>query len=140
MPRKRKKKNTQNQNLQQSRPAVSAIPAEPNHSAKSTPESSPTNPTPSKPQPQRQEPKKTTPTLFTESERDELFTMTEKDATTVARARMGEVFPDEEDSDIKQQLAAAEAQHRQFQRNSTERQARRLRDAARPRRGRPMTR
>ena len=89
--------------------------------------------------PQRQEPKKTPPTLFTESEQDELFTMTERDATAVARARMDEMFQDETDN-IKQQLAAAEAQYRQFQQRSTEQQSRRLREAARPRRGRPMTR
>lgn len=143
MPKKRKKKNVQpQQNPQQSRPAVSQMPAEPNHSEKSTPESSPTNPTPPKPQPQRLEPetKKNTPTLFTETQRDELYSMTESERERVIPAAMDEMFQDEQDDSIKQQLAAAEALHRQFQRRSTEQQSRRLREAARPQRGRRILR
>src|SRR5699024_4469809 len=138
MPRKRKK-NTTPQTPQQSRPAVPPVSAEPNPSAKDT-SKTPAPPTPQqKPQqkPQRQEPK---PTFFTESEQDELFTMTERDAQMVARARMDEMFQDENTDSIKQQLAAAEAQYRQFQQRSTEQQSRRLREAARPRRGWPTNR
>lgn len=133
MPRKRKK-NTTPQTPQQSRPAVPPVSAEPNPSAKDT-SKTPAPPTPQQ-ESQRQEPKKTPPTFFTESEQDELFTMTERDAQTVARARMDEMFQDETDN-IKHQLAAAEAQYRQFQQRSTERRNRRLREAARPHRGRP---
>ena len=136
MPKKRKK-NTQNLNPQQSRPAVSKMPAEPNLSPTDTPTSSSTPVPPPTPE---QKPKTSTPALFTESQRDELFTMTERDATAVARARMNEVFPDDENENIKQQLAAAEALYSQNQRRSTEQRSRRLRDAAWPRRGRPTIR
>ena len=140
MPKKRKK-NT-NQNLQLSRPAVPPVSAEPNPSEKSTPESSPTNPTPPTPQPQRQEPepKKDTPTLFTETQRDELMDMTETERNRVIPAAMDEMFQDDETDSIKQQLAAAEALYSQNQRRSTEQRSRRLRDAARPRRGWPTAR
>ena len=140
MPRKRKKKNTQNLNPPESRPAVPEVPAEPNPSAKSTPESSPTNPTPPTPQPQRQEPetKTNTPTLFTETQRGELYSMTESERERVIPAAMNEMFPDDENARIKQQLAEAEALYSQNQRRSPEQQARRLREAARPQRGRPL--
>ena len=142
MPKKRKRNAQPHQNPQQSRPAVPPVPAEPNHSGKSTPESSPTNPTPLKPQPQRQEPetKANTPTLFTETQRDELYSMTESERERVIPAAMDEMFQDDQDDSIKQQLVAAEALHRQFQRRSTEQQSRRLREAARPQRGRRILR
>ena len=141
MVRKRKRNLTPRQNPQQSRPAVPEVLAEPNPSPTDTPTSSPTPTPPPTPRqksiPERQEPKKTTPTLFTETERDELFTMTERDATTVARARMSEVFPDEENIDIKEQLAAAEALYSRNQRSRLADNGKILSEAVRPQRGRP---